>query len=264
MARPFKSGVDYFPLDVVMDDKVELLEAEHGITGFGIYVKLYQKVYASNYWIKWCNKSVIVFSSRINVDINLVNAIINSCLEWDIFNKKLYEEFNILTSTGIQKRFFEITKRRKEIEIINKFLLISLPENTNTKWINVDNNSINESNSTQSKGKGKKRKAKEVIYSAAFEKWWLKYPKRNGRKVGKENSYKLFDKINKTDWINLNTATENYIIECNNLPKDPERFLKNDFWKDYIKPADNTGTNQDDGAAEAQQRIKKTQEYLEQ
>ena len=44
MARPFKSGIDYFPLDVLPDDKFEILESEHGIKGFGVLIKLYQKV----------------------------------------------------------------------------------------------------------------------------------------------------------------------------------------------------------------------------
>ena len=40
-----KSGLEYFPLDCNMDDKLELIEAEFGITGFGVVVKLFQKIY---------------------------------------------------------------------------------------------------------------------------------------------------------------------------------------------------------------------------
>ena len=42
MARPIKSGLDYFPLDVDIDqdDKVAIIEAEHGMLGFGIVIKL--------------------------------------------------------------------------------------------------------------------------------------------------------------------------------------------------------------------------------
>ena len=53
MARPVKSGLNYFPMDVDMDDKVELIEAKHGITGFGILIKLYQKIYKEGYYINW-------------------------------------------------------------------------------------------------------------------------------------------------------------------------------------------------------------------
>jgi hypothetical protein len=153
--RPLKNGVDYFPLDVICDDKFELIEAEHGIQGFGVLIKLYQKIYANNYWIKWDKKSILVFSNRINVDINSINAIINSCVEWDIFNKKLFKKYEILTSTGIQKRFFEIVKRRKVVEVCHDFLLIKIDINAYNNLINVDHNS---------QRKGKERKGKETLY----------------------------------------------------------------------------------------------------
>ena len=51
MARPVKEGVDYFPLDVAMDTKVELLEAQFGLKGFAVFVKLLQ---------------ILVFDSMIN------------------------------------------------------------------------------------------------------------------------------------------------------------------------------------------------------
>lgn len=167
MARPFKSGVDYFPLDVKMDDEIELIESEHGIIGFGVLIKLYQKVYANNYWLKWDNKEVIVFSKRINVDKIEVIAIINTCLEWGIFSKELFDEYSILTSRGIQKRFFEITNRRKIVNVVKEFLLLDFAENKEINMVYVDINSIdvyinsiNDDRSTQSKGKGKGKESK--------------------------------------------------------------------------------------------------------
>jgi len=160
MPRPNKSGVDYFPLDVKMDDEVELIESVHSVTGFAVLVKVYQKIYSSGYWIKWDEKTVIVFSKRVNVDINKVIAIINSCLEWNLFDQELFDRFEILTSTGIQRRYFEITRRRTKIAIVNEFLLVNLPTDTKTTWVNVDINSINVCKSTQSKGKGKERESK--------------------------------------------------------------------------------------------------------
>ena len=41
MARPTKAGLDYFELDCHMDEKVELIEAEFGLKGFAVIVKLY-------------------------------------------------------------------------------------------------------------------------------------------------------------------------------------------------------------------------------
>ena len=156
MARPFKSGVDYFPLDVKMDDEVELLESEHNLIGYAVLIKLYQRVYANNYWLKWDKKELIVFSKRVNVDKNEVIAIINTCLEWDILSQKLFEAHSVLTSHGIQTRFFEIVKRRTKLEIIEEFLLMDVPVRERQEIVIVDINSIDAGKSTQSKVKDSK------------------------------------------------------------------------------------------------------------
>ena len=44
MARPVKQGLDYFALDVKMDDETELIEAEHGHLGFFVLIKMFQKM----------------------------------------------------------------------------------------------------------------------------------------------------------------------------------------------------------------------------
>jgi len=78
------------------------------------------------------------------------------------------------------------------------------------------------------------KKNKDSACLKAFENWWLSYPKRKGRKIGKEKTSVLFRKIPKEELENLKTATANYSRECNGYPKDPERFLRNDFWRDYV------------------------------
>lgn len=161
MGRLFKSGLDYFPLDTKMDDEIELIESEHGVKGFGVLIKIYQKIYASNYWLNWDKKTVIMFSNRINVDINEVNDIINSCLEWGIFDKSIFDQYSVLTSTGIQKRYFEIIKRRKEVKVTKEILLVDYSLYLDESKINVNINSINDYISTQSKVKEKKGKGKE-------------------------------------------------------------------------------------------------------
>ena len=37
------NGIPYFPLDVHLEDNIALIEAEFGLTGFAVIVKLYQK-----------------------------------------------------------------------------------------------------------------------------------------------------------------------------------------------------------------------------
>lgn len=130
MARPFKEGLEYFPLDTQIDSKIELLEAEHGLEGFGFIIKLFQKIYSSGYYCTWNEDEQLLFAKKINVNINQVNVYINSALKRNIFNKEMFEKYGILTSCGIQKRYFTVSKRRKELKniIIDKYILINLKE----------------------------------------------------------------------------------------------------------------------------------------
>jgi len=211
MARPQqRSGVDYFPLEIDMDqdDKITIIEAQHGIVAFGIMIKLLMKIYSEGYYCYWTKREQILFSKRVNVNINEINAIINDCAEWGLFDKNLLKTFQILTSKGIQKRYFEITKRRQSVEVIKEFLLLdnaNINEHTNIlmrtyvdiKAKNVDINAhiegVDVDISKQSKSNNNN------IYCAFFEKHWGLYPEKKGKgKISlskKKELYKLGDEL---------------------------------------------------------------------
>ena len=107
MARPIKEGLEYFPLDcdIDQDDKITLIEAQHGLIGFGIAIKLLMKIYNNSYFYEWTEKEQLLFSKRVNVNINEVNVVINDLVKWGFFDKNLFETEKILTSSGIQKRY---------------------------------------------------------------------------------------------------------------------------------------------------------------
>lgn len=166
LARPQKEGLDYFPLDTDMDqdDKVALIEAKHGAVGFAIIIKLLMKIYRNSYFYKWAEKEQLLFSKRVNVDINQVNDIINDCLKWGIFDEKIYKKYEVLTSRGIQKRYLEAAARRKKVEIYEEYCLIDINDYKNICLvsINVDNNEINANKNTTKKRKEKKSKEKKI------------------------------------------------------------------------------------------------------
>lgn len=126
MARPQKNGLDYFPLDVDIDqdDKVALIEAQHGITGFAIVIKLLMKIYKNSYFYEWTEKEQLLFSKRVNVDINQVNVVINDCVKWGLFEDNLLKTHKILTSKGIQRRYLEAAGRRQKVEMSKEYLLL--------------------------------------------------------------------------------------------------------------------------------------------
>lgn len=72
-----------------------------------------------------------------------------------------------------------------------------------------------------------------------YEEWIAAYPYRdvNGKRVKVRGKSKLrfHNQIRNEQTFNeLMNATLNYAQLCNKFPKDPERFLLNDFWKEYI------------------------------
>lgn len=166
MGRPQKQGLDYFPLnvDIDQDDKIAMIEAIHGIEGFGIVIKLLMKIYKEGYFYKWTEKEQILFSKRVNVDIKQVNEIIDDCIKWEFFDSNLFEAFKVLTSRGIQKRYFEIVKRRQRVEVINELLLLDNADiNSYTNIVIVDINKDNVNINPQRKEKEiKEKKTKEL------------------------------------------------------------------------------------------------------
>jgi len=166
MARPQKVGLDYFPLDVDIDqdDKVAIIEAQYGIKGFGIVIKLFMHIYKNSYYYEWTEKEQLLFSKRVNVNINEVNDVVNDCIKWGLFDKQLFQKYKILTSRGVQKRYFEITKRRQRVEVIKEYLLLS--ENdinvyNNLVIVNINSDSSNENDDINPQSKEKKSKEKK-------------------------------------------------------------------------------------------------------
>jgi len=135
MARPVKKGLDFFPLDVAIDDNLELLEAECGLEGFAIVIKLWQKIYSNSYFIEWKDDNALLFSKKINSELTTVNTVINTSLRRGLFDESLFNSHKILTSRGIQKRYKRIcgdAKRAnsdisRDHDLINKELT---PEET--------------------------------------------------------------------------------------------------------------------------------------
>lgn len=189
MARPLKEGLEYFPLDVDIDqdDKIAMIEALHGITGYGVVIKLLSKIYKEGYFYEWNNREQLLFSKRINVNINDVKGIVTDCINEGLFNQKMFNEYNILTSKGIQSRYLEAVKRRKQVIFIEKYFLIEdvltiigsnkidvFLVNDNNERVNVNNNpgfgehDVNKS--TQRKGKEiKENKKNKKHISPKFE-----------------------------------------------------------------------------------------------
>jgi hypothetical protein len=161
MARPTKQGVDYFPLDVHMDDKFKFIEIRFKLEGFAIVIKLMQRVYSNGYWCKWSEDEQLLFCDETRFDPVLLHEIFLECLKRGIFDESMFLNYNILTSKGIQKRYKEMVRRRKDVEWITDYLLIDI-NNEVIDDINPALSKQDDSKSTQSKvNKTKQNKTKK-------------------------------------------------------------------------------------------------------
>lgn len=162
MARPTAKGVEYFPLNVnfINDLKVRKLLLSCGAEAIAVLIYLLSTIYKDEgYYVEIHEDEIDLIALDVNVTPEFVLEVINKACEVRFFDVNLYENFNILTSKGIQERYLKITERRKNSVVITQFNLVNVYNNSvnvNNNSINVDNNPVNVYKSTQSKVKKRK------------------------------------------------------------------------------------------------------------
>lgn len=160
------NGINYFPLNVHLDDKFELIEAEFGLKGFAIVVKLFQKIYGQQgYYCEWTEDVALLFGKNVGLGGDAVSEIVRAAIKRGIFDSELYDKYQILTSRGIQERYFEAVSRRKEVEVRKEYLLIKVDQiykNVRILNENVNISSKNVNISEQKKVEESKVKEKKV------------------------------------------------------------------------------------------------------
>lgn len=160
------NGINYFPLNVHLDDKFELIEAEFGLKGFAIVVKLFQKIYGQQgYYCEWTEDVALLFGKNVGLGGDAVSEIVRAAIKRGIFDSELYDKYQILTSRGIQERYFEAVSRRKEVEVKKEYLLIKVDQiykNVRILNENVNISSKNVNISEQKKVEESKVKEKKV------------------------------------------------------------------------------------------------------
>lgn len=145
------NGIDYFSFNVDFfdDDKLALIEGEFGIKGAYIAIRLLCKIYKEGYYYQWGDDECLLFSRKVGAGIasDLVKEVVKGLVKRSFFDKGVFERFQILTSRGIQSRYFEAVKRRQCVEARREFLLIDvskfpnvhiLEENVNIDKTNAD------------------------------------------------------------------------------------------------------------------------------
>lgn len=156
-----KKGLDYFPLDCVLDDSVRLAEAELGLEGFAVLIKLWQDIYrGEGYYKNFDGDVLLLFSKEQHIGEEKLKKFIKVFLDRGIFHKGLYDKYKILTSKEIQERFLKCTKKRKTKNLKEEFLLIG-EENGSFFKENDVKNEENDGKSEENSSRFKQSKVKE-------------------------------------------------------------------------------------------------------
>lgn len=243
--RQNKVGLDYFELDCHMDEKVRLVQAEYGLKGFAVFVKLLQEIYGGyGYYCEWTQDRELLFASENGLNggsQQLLGDIVEACIRRNIFSERLFKEYGILTSSGVQKQYLKATVKREVVELKKEYLLISVPVNRKNVVINSISSGINDSSDT---GNAQSRVEKSKVYPPispnGFNCFWEIYPKKV-RILKTEEAYRqvLFDDSS-VDEEDLKDAAANYAESVRILDTqeryilNPENFLLRGTYTDYL------------------------------
>ena len=172
MARPQKEWLDYFSMDVEKDIKIKLLKWKHGVLGFWVYVELLQYIYKQGYYTHRDEDNMLLFLSETGLKEEETGLMLEFMLDKDLFNRHLFDKYKILTSRGIQKRYSEWSKKRKEVEVESAFWIVTWY--THIKLMDTlielkeEETELMATESTQSKvkeSKVKESKGEEIIFT---------------------------------------------------------------------------------------------------
>jgi len=112
MARPKKIGLDYFPVDVYFDDKIQSFELLHGNDGFAWLIKFWQSAYKTEFGEVNLNGLFGNCSAKnARITTEQQQEYLNTCKELEL----LYQtETGLWTSNGIKKRISTVSKERQD------------------------------------------------------------------------------------------------------------------------------------------------------
>ena len=122
-------GIDYFSIatDIKDDDKVFALkhhyatidspdfeyDHEKAWAAYGRFIDLLAAIYHEGFAVKITGQKQLRLSQQLGMNFEEFDHFIETCVVVGLFDARLFEDHKVLTSRGIQKRYFHAVKRRK-------------------------------------------------------------------------------------------------------------------------------------------------------
>lgn len=179
MARPKKTGLDYFPFDVdfFSDKKVKRLRASYGNDGVTVYIYLLCEIYRCGYYVEYDEDLILDISDELNITTNAITQIMNYLFSRSLLvtiESTLAVPVKVITAASVQRRYQAAKKgAKRDVDVAAEFWV--LKENETESFIKVrpvngnseknDNKSgkniLNSEKNYTKESKGKKSKEKE-------------------------------------------------------------------------------------------------------
>lgn len=157
-----KQGLDYYPIDVnfLSDYSVQVLIEECGLHSVAVLLELFSRIYRNEgYYLRVDDKLIFVVAKFLSLQREEVRTIIEKAVEGKIFDKELFDNYQILTSIPIQEQFLFATKRRKGVKVNTGYLLVEEKciQDDDSSPIDVDKKEHSNSNSYSNSYKKEKK-----------------------------------------------------------------------------------------------------------
>lgn len=118
MARNPKEGLDFAGWEVGVldnDGRIDRLIDAQGIAAFTVYFYLCMHAYASHgYYLDWSYSQCATTARKLGrgASAEFVKNVVDMCFECCLFDKRLFQECGVLTSHGIQRRYWSAVQER--------------------------------------------------------------------------------------------------------------------------------------------------------
>jgi len=131
-----KIGIDFAGWNVSMfdnDPKIDKLLCSQGWIGFSIYFFLCMKAYGTEgYFYRWCYDDCASTARKMGSGISArtVQETVDYCLQISLFDEGRFAKWHILTSRGIQRRYWCVLQKRRVKKVYREFWMLDDEECT--------------------------------------------------------------------------------------------------------------------------------------
>lgn len=147
MGRQLKQGLDYLTLDVDFFEsvKVRKIRKDCGNQSIPILIALLCNIFREEgYYVGYDNDLTFLIAEQFGVSEGAVENTVQKAVLVEFFDSHMFHTYGILTSHGIQQRYFDAVTRlkRKSVKVIGKFLCKNISPGINTDFLRDKSNNL--------------------------------------------------------------------------------------------------------------------------